>query len=81
MPLVEPSSTDAPRVAALLEVRVPARNRVAVEHDVIVGAAPDARRAVLEHEALAEERRLLRVDHDEAIVLFPPPTSTAARGG
>ena len=37
---------DEPRRAALLEVGVPARDRVAVEHDVVVGAATDARRVV-----------------------------------
>src|SRR4051794_13925517 len=62
---------DEPALAALLEVGVPSRNRIAVENDVVVGAPTDSRRAVLEHEPLAEERRFLRVDHDEAIVLFP----------
>ena len=79
MPLVEPSSTDAPALAALLEVRVAARDRVAVEDDVVVGAAADARGAVLEDEALAEERRLLRVDHDEAVVLLRRQRAAAWR--
>ena len=68
-----------PALAALLEVSVPSRNRIAVENDVIVGAAADARGAVLEHEAFAEERGLLRVDHDQAVVLFRRQR-TAARG-
>ena len=77
MPLVDPSSTTTHAVAALLEVGVPARDRVAVEDDVVVRAAPDAHRAVLEHEALAEERRLLRVDDDEAVVLLAGQRATA----
>ncbi len=51
----------------MLEVRVPPRHGVAVEHDVVVGAAADARRVVLQHEPLAEQRGLLRVDHDQAV--------------
>ena len=65
---MEPSSTTYQVACALLEVRVAARDRVAVEHDLVVGAAADAHRVVIEHEALAEQRRLLRVDHDQAVV-------------
>ena len=60
---------DAPPGAApLLEVRVPARDAVALEHDVVLGAAADADRARVEHEAPPEQGRLLRVDDHEAVV-------------
>ena len=68
VPLVEPSSTAPPVAAALLEVGVPARDRVAFEDDVVFAAATDADAGCVEDEALAEERRLLRVDDDEAVI-------------
>ncbi len=42
-----------PGAAALLEVRVPARDAVALEDDVVLGAAPDADGAGVEHEPAA----------------------------
>ena len=57
-----------PRAAALLEVRVAARHAVALEDDMVLGAAADANGARVEHEASSEERRLLRVDDHEAVV-------------
>ena len=60
---------DAPPGAApLLEVRVTPRHAVALEDDVILGAAADARGRRLEEEAPAEEGRLFRVDDHEAVV-------------
>jgi hypothetical protein len=52
----------------LLEVRVPTRHAVALQHDVVLHAAADSDRAHVEHEAATEKRRLLRVDDDETVV-------------
>jgi hypothetical protein len=70
---------DYPTIAVLLEVSVATRYRVAIEDDVVVGAATDAHGAVLEHEPLAEQGRFFRVDHDEAIVLLPGQRAAAWR--
>ena len=60
---------DAPPGAApLLEVRVAPRHAVALEDDVVLGAAADADGARVEDEAPPEERRLLRVDDHQAVV-------------
>jgi hypothetical protein len=53
---------------------VPARDRVIIEDDVVIRATPDADGVVFEEEALAEQRRLLRVDDDKDIGGHPWPT-------
>src|SRR5581483_2613705 len=63
------SVVDAPpRLAAILEVRVPARNAVAFEDDVVFRSTPDADGTGVQHEAPPEEARLLRVDDYQAVV-------------
>src|SRR5580700_10666987 len=67
-----------PDRGALLEVRVAARHRIAVENDVILGTTSHAHGARVEHEPLAEQRWLFGVDHDEAV---PPLRAAFTRDG
>ena len=57
-----------PVSAAPLEVRVLPGNRVALEHDRVVGAAAHSDPRPVEHESLTEEVRLLRVNDYETVV-------------
>jgi hypothetical protein len=62
---------------ALFEMRVLPRNGITLQHDLIVGAAPDANARPFEHEALTEKIRLLRIDDYKAIVTQPPGSSSS----
>ena len=48
------------------------RDGVSLEHDLIVGAASDSNARPLEHEALTEKIRFLRIDDDKAVVTQLP---------
>ncbi len=60
---------------ALLEVRVTARDAVAFEHDVVLGAPADADGARVEHEPAPEQARLLGVDDHQAVVALRRPVA------
>ena len=60
-----------PGAGAALEVGVAARHRIALEHDVVVGTATNAKWAAIEDEALSEQAGLGGVDHHQAVVARP----------
>ena len=62
-----PIIDEHPCVTLLLELRVSARNAVAVQDDLVVTASTNTRWAGVEREAFAQERGLFRVDDDETI--------------
>src|SRR5438034_561137 len=58
---------DVEVTVALLELGVPARNAVAVEHDVVLAIATDRGYVALQHVPLAELRLHRRVNDHQAV--------------